>query len=172
MSDKICDHKSAGVLVKKDGRILLIERKKFPAGFALPAGHLDGDEFRKAGLRELAEETGIIAEELKYVLGEEVTNPCRRSGGTSHQWEVFEAVLWKGEVNRAEDETKSVEWASPERLKDLALKTESFAKKHGLLPSNLSALTHALSSDPEWQRSPGLEPVWYHFLRTIAGCGL
>lgn len=167
MSDKICDNKSVGVLAKKDGRILIIERKKFPAGFALPAGHLDGDSFEAAAQRELEEETGIRASKLEHLFSVELPNPCRRAGGTHHQWQVFSAAEWQGELKRAKDETKSAEWATPERLRGLALRTEEFAKKHKMPVSELAALTSALSADAEWQSSPGLEPVWYLFLQRL-----
>jgi 8-oxo-dGTP pyrophosphatase MutT (NUDIX family) len=167
MSDKTCDHKSVGIIVKNDGRILIIERKKFPAGFALPAGHLDGDTFRNAALRELKEETGINATRLEHLFSVEMPNPCRRQGGTRHQWEVFRASEWQGELKRAEDETKSMEWATSERLRNLASRTEEFAKKHNIPLSDLTALTSALSADAEWQSSPGLEPVWYRFLKNL-----
>lgn len=167
MSDKTCDHRSVGIVVKKDGRLLIIERKKFPAGFALPAGHLDGDSFKAGAERELREETGISASNLEHLFSVELPNPCRRAGGTHHQWEVFRAAMWQGELKRAEDETKSAEWATPERLRHLALRTEEFARKHNIALSDLSALTSVLSADAEWQSSPGLEPVWYRFLKDL-----
>ena len=37
----ICDHKSVGMLIRKGGKILLIERKRPIFGFAPPAGHVD-----------------------------------------------------------------------------------------------------------------------------------
>lgn len=37
---KICDHTSVGMFVWRGGKLLLIERAKFPFGFAVPAGHL------------------------------------------------------------------------------------------------------------------------------------
>ena len=167
MADKICDHESAGILVKKDGAILIIERKKFPAGFALPAGHCDGDSFHDTAARELREETGIEAEKLEHLFSEELPNPCRRQGGTHHQWQVFSAKIWSGVVKRSPDETKSAEWAGKERLSGLAERTAAFAKKHHLATSDLTALTAALSSDPEWQSLPGLEPVWFDFLKRL-----
>ena len=167
MGDKVCDHKSVGIVVKKDGRVLIIERKKFPAGFALPAGHLDGDTFEAGAERELREETGIEASKFDCLFSIELPNPCRRTEGTHHQWQVFRAAEWQGELKRAEDETKSAEWATPERLQGLALRTEEFAGKHNILVSDLIRLTPALSTDTEWQSSPGLEPVWYLFLKRL-----
>lgn len=164
---KICDNKSAGVLVKKNGRVLIIERKKFPAGFALPAGHLDGDTFREAAVRELQEETGINAESLERLISEKLPNPCRREGGNHHQWQIFRASRWGGELKGDEYETKSAEWASRERLEELSRRTEGFAAKHKIALSDIPSLSTQLSQDPEWQSSPGLEPVWYYFLKRI-----
>ncbi|MDO8561110.1 MAG: NUDIX domain-containing protein [bacterium] len=167
MSDKVCDHKSVGILVQKGGRTLIIERKKFPAGFALPAGHLDGDSFRDGAKRELMEETGIATSNMEHLFSAETPNPCRRDEGTHHQWEIFRASEWSGELKRAEDETKSAEWATPERLSALARRTEEFSAKHKIPLYDLSTLTSAFSADAEWQSSPGLEPVWYNFLKRL-----
>ena len=57
-----CDHTSVGILVWKEEKLLLIERKNFPFGFAPPAGHLDGDTYEEAAKRELLEETGYAGE--------------------------------------------------------------------------------------------------------------
>lgn len=167
MSEKICDNKSVGVLVKYDGRVLIIERKKFPAGFALPAGHLDGDSFLDGARRELKEETGVDTGELKLILEDDLPNPCRRQGGTHHQWQIFGTTAFSEDLKRSEDETKSAEWAKKERLENLARRTEEFAEKHNTKITDLTALTKTLSEDPKWQASPGLEPVWYMFLKKL-----
>jgi ADP-ribose pyrophosphatase YjhB (NUDIX family) len=53
---KICDHTSVGIFVWEKDKLLLIERKKIPYGFAIPAGHVDGDgSFEEARARELKE---------------------------------------------------------------------------------------------------------------------
>jgi len=163
----ICDHKSVGILVKKGEAILIIERKKFPAGFALPAGHLDGDDFNEAAVRELREETGIEAITLKLILDEEIPNPCRRENGTHHQWQVFSASKWHGELKPSIDETKSIEWADSKRILELAKRAETFAEKHKSSISDIANLTTTLSNDSEWQASPGLEPVWFYFLKRL-----
>jgi len=162
-----CDHKSVGVLVKQDESLLIIERKKFPPGFALPAGHLDGDTFVDAAKRELREETGIEVLELELLLSETIPNPCRRGVEAYHRWQVFRALKWLGNLKPSEDETKSVFWASPEKVKDLASRTEAFAAKYGIEFQHLALLTLTLSADPEWQTQPGLEPVWYYILKQI-----
>ena len=77
---KICDNKSVGIIVRKDGNVLMIERKKYPFGFALPAGHQDGDTPEKTAAKELSEETGLIADKLEKKLEMFFKNPCRREG--------------------------------------------------------------------------------------------
>ena len=49
---KKCDHTSVGMLVWKNKKILLIERKKAPFGFAPPAGHVDKSVFLKKRQKE------------------------------------------------------------------------------------------------------------------------
>lgn len=166
MNEKICDRKSVGVFVEKDGKLLLIQRKKFPAGFALPAGHCDGDAFRIAAERELREETGLEPLEMEYLFGDMATQPCRR-GGKYHYWQLFRATQWQGELKRSEDETKSIEWADKKRIEELMAKTEAWAKRYNIPLSDIAMMTTVFSNDHEWQSSPGLEPVWYCFLKKL-----
>lgn len=165
--NKACDHTSVGIVAEKNGAVLLIERKKFPAGFALPAGHCDGDSFEAAALREFAEETGLEPLAVEPLFTTTTQNPCRRIGGTHHQWQVFRITEWRGKLRQNTDETKSIEWASKKRLRLLAARTEEFAKRYGMLISDLTGITNAFALDPIWQASPGLEPVWYLFCKQI-----
>ena len=75
----ICDHKSVGMIVRKDDNILLIERRKKPFGFAPPAGHIDGDKtFEESAVRELKEEVGLAATSIKLLIEGRKENHCRR----------------------------------------------------------------------------------------------
>jgi 8-oxo-dGTP pyrophosphatase MutT (NUDIX family) len=64
-----CNNTSVGIIVWQEGKILLIERKKFPFGFAPPAGHVDADDasFEQAAKRELQEEVGLVGESLVLI---------------------------------------------------------------------------------------------------------
>ncbi len=146
-----CDHKCVGMLVWKNGKLLLIERKKFPFGFAPPAGHCDedGDDFEKAAKRELLEEVGLQAQNLELALEARKETPCRRENGTWHYWKIYQ-IKAEGDIKRSEDETKQVDWYSKDEILQLAQRTEKYMAG-GI-------------SEEEWQNSPGLEVVWYDWL--------
>jgi ADP-ribose pyrophosphatase YjhB (NUDIX family) len=151
---KKCDHTSVGMLVWNDNKLLLIERKKFPYGFAVPAGHVDGDEtFEIAARRELGEEVGLQALELKLILDMRKDNPCRREGGTWHHWKLYRVDV-AGELSRSLEETKQARWFTVDEVKVLAKRTESYINKE--IPED------------EWEKSPGLEPVMYELFKELA----
>lgn len=54
------------IIIEIGERIVLIERKNPPHGWALPGGFVDyGESYESAALREALEETGIEVEDLK-----------------------------------------------------------------------------------------------------------
>ena len=91
--EKVCDHTSVGIMVWRGDKLLLIERAKFPKGFAVPAGHVDGDAtYEDSAKRELKEEVGLDAMGLRLIAEGRKENPCRRrrsharrGGGGSRQ---------------------------------------------------------------------------------------
>lgn len=150
---KVCDNKSVGMLVWKDNKLLLIERKQPPFGFAPPAGHLDDDtSFEKAAKRELNEEVGLETKSLRLVTEARKENPCRREGGSWHYWKIYE-VKAEGKLRPSKDETKQVGWYSRIQIEKLAKRTEQY------LASKIA--------ENEWQASPGLEPVWYEWFKEL-----
>lgn len=152
---KDCDHTSVGMLVNNGGKFLLIERRKPPFGFAPPAGHVDEDttpdgqkDFETAAKRELEEEVGLKAKELKLIYEGRQENSCRRPGGSWHYWKIYE-VEAEGDITRSKDETKQAGWYSPEEIVKLGEQTEKYLK---------GELT-----DEEWQKNPGLEIYWHRW---------
>jgi len=133
--------------------LLLIERKKPPFGFAPPAGHVDGDNsFEESAQRELKEEVGLDTKNIKLLIEGRKDNPCRREGGSWHYWKIYkiEAI---GEIKRSEDETKQANFYKKDDLLLLATKTEKYL--HGNIEQS------------DWEKSPGLEPVWYEWLKEL-----
>lgn len=148
-----CDHTSVGMLVFRDDRLLLIERKKPPFGYAPPAGHVDDHgSFSKAATEELFEEVGLEAVSIKLLVEGRKNNRCRRLGGDWHYWRVYH-VEAKGAVSPSRTETKRFIWSSKRELKVLAERTELY------LAGKISA--------EDWARDPGLEPVWYEWLKAL-----
>jgi ADP-ribose pyrophosphatase YjhB (NUDIX family) len=148
-----CDHRSVGILVRRAGKLLLIERRRPPFGFAPPAGHVDArPSFEEAARSELFEETGLTATSLELLAEGRRDNPCRRPGGDRHYWQVFKAEV-TGELVPSTDETRGARWADQFELAHLAERTRQFQR---------GAIDAA-----EWQRQPGLEPVWLDWLTQL-----
>lgn len=166
---KVCDNKSVGILVWKDGALLMIERKKYNFGFAIPAGHQDGDDPEITARKELSEEIGLNTDALEKKLTLTLPNPCKREGGTYHEWTIFGAKKWDGEIKPSADETKSYLWASRDQIARMVTALEEFAqlKSITLDTENLLKLVKATNEDPSWQQSPGLEPPMYFLFKEL-----
>lgn len=150
---KKCDHTSVGIHVWQDDRLLLIERRKFPFGFAPPAGHVDeSPSFEAAAKKELEEKVGLQVKSLKLIHEGRKDNPCRREKGTWHYWKIYN-VEAEGETQRSLEETKQAGWYSRKEIESLAKRTEEY-------------LFGEISED-EWRKSPGLEPVWYKWMKEL-----
>ena len=66
------------IIIEIDTRIVLIERKNPPYGWALPGGFVDyGESFEEAAAREALEETGIVVRDLRQF--RTYSNPGRDS---------------------------------------------------------------------------------------------
>src|SRR6266849_9764330 len=104
---EICNHTSVGMIVfNAQHHLLLIERRKYPYGYACPAGHVDnGETYEQAAVRELREEVGLEAVHLRCVLDTTVENTSRRPSGDWHCWKVYQ-VQTTGALDRNLSETK------------------------------------------------------------------
>jgi ADP-ribose pyrophosphatase YjhB (NUDIX family) len=149
-----CNNTSVGVLVRREGKLLLIERRNKPYGWAPPAGHVDnGESFHDAAIRELKEEVDLCSLQLRLLLWrQKFENQCRRPGGDWHQWSVFEATA-AGTPARSLSETRAMRWVTSLELEELIALT----KEH--LATDADSAT--------WARKPGLEPVWVQILDLV-----
>ncbi|MFF4777603.1 NUDIX hydrolase [Microtetraspora fusca] len=156
---KKCDHMSVGVILRRlfDGRYLTFDRNTPPPGKAAVAGHLDGDSFIQAALKEAREEVGVPLKvrDLTAVTPEPTWRPgqCRRDQGgqLGHTWMVYYAEVNAPDVKPSRRETRNVQWVTEDELHDAFLRT---------LKCSLGAITAA-----EFTAEPGLEPVWARWLR-------
>jgi len=139
--------------VWQNDKLLLIERKKPPFGFAPPAGHVDEDtSFEVAAKRELKEEVGLEANSIEFLIEGRKDNPCRREGGNWHYWKIYK-ISTNGEIKRSDDETKQANWYDKNQIGILAKKTKNYLA--GGIPED------------EWVKNPGLEPVWLEWLSEL-----
>lgn len=164
---KVCDNTSTGILFWKDGKLLLVERKKYNPGFAIPAGHNDGDDPEKTARKEAGEEVGLSIDVLEKKFEIELPNPCIREGGTHHWWTIFEVIQWGGDIRPEATEVKSYVWASRDALQGYAEALERFMERGGYSFDDLPALVRATNESEEWKISPGLEPPMYIILKKL-----
>jgi 8-oxo-dGTP diphosphatase len=69
MARPVCPPIAADVIAEIGDRIVLIERKNFPPGWAIPGGFVDfGETVEQAAIREALEETSLEVE-LRALLG-------------------------------------------------------------------------------------------------------
>jgi ADP-ribose pyrophosphatase YjhB (NUDIX family) len=150
---KICDNKSVGMLVWRDQKLLLIERARAPFGFAPPAGHLDNDNsYEHSAKRELKEEVGLNTKSIELLIEGRKENKCRRTGGDWHYWKIYK-IKSSGEIKRSQDETKQAGYYSRDELVQLANKTQKYLQNE--------------IEQSDWEKSPGLEPVWLEWLKEL-----
>ena len=116
-----------GVLIIENEKVLMVKHTEnaehLTDTYALPAGRLEPGESLKSGaLRELFEETGIIAKEEDLIKFPKpfYADILRKSGETlSFKWDVFVAKKFTGEI-RESDETIP-EWVDLDKVKNLNL---------------------------------------------------
>ena len=116
-------HKSAGIIIQNSqNEILMIDRANYPYGWACPAGHIDeGETPDQAVVREAKEETGLELIDHELLLHEYISwNECAL-GEKGHDWFVFRALGWEGEVKQAEKEAKAIKWQPIDELDKLKL---------------------------------------------------
>ncbi|MBD3311925.1 NUDIX domain-containing protein [archaeon] len=127
-------HVSVGAVIKDGDKVLLINRRKYPFAYTIPAGHLEEEEPEKAVRREVEEETGLEIKDFKLV-GHYAPfyDPCR-GGADYHEWYLFGAEHPGGDL-RMDSEGKDIGFYSPEEIKSfkLTIPTRKFLKELGIV---------------------------------------
>ncbi|BCS53160.1 NAD(+) diphosphatase [Geobacter sp. SVR] len=98
-------HPCAIVLVKRGNQVLLTRKAEWPAGrYSLVAGFLDfGESLEECALREIREETGIIAENIRYVGSQNWPFPAQLMAG-------FVADYAGGDIQVDKNELEDARW--------------------------------------------------------------
>lgn len=117
--------RTADVIATYRGKIVLIERLKFPLGLALPGGHIDpGEHPKEAAIREFTEETGLTLHDALFF--------TKRSGKhRDPRYEMSTTRVYTGYatgVLRNEEGFTKVILMDPEKVRTLP--KEKFAFDH------------------------------------------
>jgi 8-oxo-dGTP diphosphatase len=110
MPRPVCPPIAADVIAEIGDRIVLIERKNFPFGWALPGGFVDvGETVEHAAIREALEETSLDVE-LRALLGI-YSRPDRDPRGQT----VTAVYVARGRgIPRARDDAKEIGLFAPD----------------------------------------------------------
>jgi 8-oxo-dGTP diphosphatase len=105
----------AGVVVKKDGKYLLLQEKQ-PKAYMLwnfPAGKVDnGESFEQTAIREAKEESGYDVELIKKIgIFQKVPTDAVKH--------AFEAKIIGGELKFPEDEILDAKWFTFDEVKEI-----------------------------------------------------
>ncbi|GIL03202.1 MAG: ADP-ribose pyrophosphatase [Alphaproteobacteria bacterium] len=112
------------IAIFRGDRVLLVRRAKGPFRglWSLPGGHQRaGETMAQAAARELAEETGLAADRLRFI---EIHEPMRRGADgaiASHYVLGVHAGTDTGGEARAGDDAAAVRWAGLDELGGIEL---------------------------------------------------
>lgn len=124
---------AAGVVLEKDGKILLLKRKVEPemGKWCLPGGHIDfGETPEETVKREVKEETGLDADDFKLICYQ--TEMGEYKGTEQHYVAFFFSGKASGEEQPCPDEVEEIKWfALEEAMKiDLAFSHNEVLEKY------------------------------------------
>jgi ADP-ribose pyrophosphatase YjhB (NUDIX family) len=105
----------AGVVIKQDGKYLLLQEKQ-PKAYGLwnfPAGRVDvGESFEEAAVRETKEESGYDVELIKEIA-------IFHHNSTDVVKHAFEGKIIGGELNFSKDEILDARWFSIDEIEQI-----------------------------------------------------
>ncbi|MFA5954222.1 MAG: NUDIX hydrolase [Patescibacteria group bacterium] len=105
----------AGVVVKQDGKYLLVQEKK-PKVYGLwnfPAGRVDaGDTIEETAIKEAKEETGFDVALVRKI-------DIFQNLATDPPKHIFEAKIVGGDLHIPEDQLLDVQWFTSEEIQSM-----------------------------------------------------
>ena len=134
---------AASVAVLRDDRVLVASRARPPLKglFSLPGGVVEpGETLAEAALRELSEETGLVAEMLGFLSPVEIIDRDPDGRVRSHFVVCAHVARWLSGEGVANDEVEELRWLSGAEL-------EAVPTTPGLLPILRAALAW---QDGDW----------------------
>jgi ADP-ribose pyrophosphatase YjhB (NUDIX family) len=113
-------HFAIGAIIKKGDKYLLIDRKKAPFGWAVPAGHIDQSETEKQTLkREIKEEVNLNINSSKLIFHDTLKFGCTRIG-SYHELFVYSCKT-SGNIKIQKSEVKKYGWFTEKQIKDMKM---------------------------------------------------
>ncbi|NVK47820.1 MAG: NUDIX hydrolase [Rhodobacteraceae bacterium] len=112
---------------ERDGKFLMVQRGKAPAlgTWGFPGGHVEfGEALSEAAVRELCEETGVVAEAGEVIDHVELIEPEDASGAYHFLLMAVRCAYVSGEAVAADD-AADVDWMS---LDDLLTTTRELSQ--------------------------------------------
>lgn len=96
-------HPCAIVMVRRGDQVLLTRKAEWPAGrYSLVAGFVDfGESLEECALREIREETGIVARNIRYVGSQNWPFPSQLMAGFVAEYAGGEIIVDKKELDDA-----------------------------------------------------------------------
>ena len=118
--------KTVGVLIIKNNQVLLVKHKQNASHindvYGLPAGRVeDGESLKQAAVRELEEETGLVANKLEEYPSNEYSADIKRKDGTTKTFSITIFTCKEFEGTIKENEETKPEWIDLSDVSNLKL---------------------------------------------------
>ncbi|MBD8032344.1 MULTISPECIES: NUDIX hydrolase [Solibacillus] len=126
----------SAVIILNDNNELLLQLREDTNDWGLPGGGMElGDSFEETAQKELHEETGLNAEELKLIgiaSGKETYYKYPNGDEIYNATAIYEAIKITGNL-KEKDETKALQYFPLDNLPQLNYISKIFLKKIGYI---------------------------------------
>jgi nucleoside triphosphatase len=117
-----------GLVVRQDGKILLVRSHKWGGLYSVPGGHVEfGEKLEEAVVREVAEETGLKVRPRQLLLVQDAIYPAEFYRPRHFIFFDYLCDLVSGEVRLDMDELQEYAWLDPQE--SLKLELEPYTRR-------------------------------------------